>query len=79
MAGNVAQQVRGKAEAEAFTRLEQSVSKRASEIEAAMLKGLHTISEKAASALAHKLPREVLPAPGLQERVACDVLSFCAP
>lgn len=38
--------------------LEQSVSKRASGIEESMLKGLRTISEKAAAALAQKLPIE---------------------
>jgi hypothetical protein len=64
VAESVALQIRGKADAAAFTVLEQSVSKRASEIEAAMLKGLRTVSEKAASALAQKLHREVLPPPG---------------
>jgi ribosomal protein L22 len=72
VAGNVTQQIRGKADAAAFTVLEQTVSKQASDIEKAMLKGLRTVSEKAASALAQKLHREVLPRPGASNLWPCD-------
>lgn len=54
-------QVASKADTTRLELLEQSVSKRACGIEESMLKGLRAISEKAAAALAKKLPTEARP------------------